>query len=76
MAKKKSTKTKACNCCEDVDKRLASHGLKLDSRIGLDFDSKSMATVAPLVAVVSVKTGKLKDKTVVCNYCPFCGVKK
>jgi hypothetical protein len=74
--RKKPTKPKQCKCCESVNKQLLTHGLKLDSRIGLDFDSRSMQTVYPLVAVVSVKTGKLKGKTVVCNYCPFCGVKK
>lgn len=76
MAKTKK-KTEGCNCIQSVNEQLKDSGYELETRMAMNFDTGSIKTIGPVLAVQKrdgVKRAKQKP-TVLCSYCPVCGKK-
>lgn len=77
--KKASSKPKrkpAHLCFKQVDEFLAKHNTRLDLGLTMNFDAKPVtAKVNLAVGTTKVDQSKrAKPKTVICVFCPFCGV--
>jgi hypothetical protein len=78
MASAPKTKSVSkCKCVNEINKRLAEDGLKLESALEFDFAKKIAVMGGPFVSVVwSDKPRRGKRKPLIyCAYCPFCGAK-
>lgn len=65
----------ACKCLTEVDAALREHGsTRLDPAIFVD-GSQTRARVATCIPFFVKKKRGEKAKSVIADYCPFCGVK-
>lgn len=62
-----------CSCISKINKELKTIGLELE----LSFRMPSCASFVPIHTIkVDPKDRKIKPKTFIPNYCPFCGEKR
>lgn len=68
-------KLKRCNCVEQVNLELEKYNACLRTKLIADFKTREMdrRIVLPLSKRDSTKKSKLP--TVLCTYCPICGIK-
>ena len=75
MAAKKATK---CNCVNEVNEKLKDigSGAKLVQHMEFDFKAGKASMSGPCIEVCKInKASRKKLPTVMCSYCPFCGIK-
>lgn len=66
-----------CDCIDKVNKKLAEANLAYKVSAALVFDSKMQSEQRLEIATYwndPLKRGKKKPPSILCTFCPFCGV--
>ena len=76
MAKKK-TKTSRCNCLELCNQDLKKKGLKLATKLRVNFKTMRFGEIGPLLMIERLPEAskKVPVPVMLCAFCPFCGAK-
>ena len=70
------SKTKKCKCVEAVNAQLKDSGVKLVQHMQFNFQTGKGSMSGPCIEVCKIeKASRKKLLTVMCSYCPFCGIK-